>query len=180
MGSAILRALPAGYWSARAIALIIKAVSESQAPEPSPCPKCGRKWTPDAESCPRCGLVFALWRPESGTAPASLDAQAEEMWRNLQGNWSDSALHEELLKHCLQTNALAAAGRRYRERLDEHPKDAIAAHMQSQILVKASLGLSINKTQPSEPVTRNRWFWVVVLTAMALGIAGGLFWRHFR
>jgi hypothetical protein len=156
------------------------AVSETQEPETSACPKCGKKRLPDAEACPRCGLVFALWQPDSGVAPVNLDAQGAELWLKIQGNWSDSGLHEEFLKHCLQTNTLAAAGRLYRERLDENPKDALAANMQTQILTKASLGLSLAKTQPREPVTRNRWFWVVVLTAMALGIAGGLFWRHLR
>jgi hypothetical protein len=102
------------------------------------------------------------------------------LWQKVEGNWNDSALHEEFVKHCLQTNTLAAAGRLYRERLDQYPKDAVAAHMQYQILSKAALGLSIHKTQVHEALTRNRWFWVTVLTAMALGIAGGLFWRRFR
>ena len=102
------------------------------------------------------------------------------MWQEVQAEWNDSARHEEFLKHCLQTSTLAAAGRLYRERLDEQPGDALAAQMQSQILAKATLGLSINKTSRQEPVTRSRWFWLVVLTAMALGIAGGLFWRRLR
>ncbi len=110
----------------------------------------------------------------------ALDAKGEELWQRMQGTWSDGSLHEEFLRHCLQSGTLAAAGRLYRQRLDDDPKDAIAAQMQSQLLAKASLALSINRTQPREPVTRNRWFWVVVLTAMALGIAGGLFWRYIR
>ena len=116
------------------------------------------------------------------TAPpaVNLDAKGEELWQKIQGNWSDSALHEDFLKHCLQSGTLAAAGRLYRQRLDDDPKDALAAHMQGQVLAKAALGLSINKSQPREPVTRNRWFWVIVLTAMALGIAGGLLWRYIR
>lgn len=112
--------------------------------------------------------------------PASLDSQGAELWQKIASDWSDSALHEEFLKHCLQTGTLAAAGRLYRERLDQDPKDAVAAHMQSQVLAKAALHLSITRTQPREPLTRNRWFWVVVLSAMALGIAGGLFWRYLR
>ena len=158
----------------------MNVVSESQAPEASTCPKCGRKRSPEGESCPRCGLVFALWQEDGSAAPVNLDEHGAKLWNEIQANWSDSAQHEEFLKHCLQTNTLAAAGRLYRERLDENPKNALAAHMQSQILSKAAIGLAIHKTQPREPVTRNRWFWVVVLTAMALGIAGGLFWRRFR
>jgi hypothetical protein len=155
-------------------------VSEPQPPAPPLCPKCGKKHAPDDVACARCGLVFALWKAEAVAPVQPLDARGEELWRNIQGNWSDSALHEEFLRHCLQVNTLAAAGRLYRERLDENPKDALAAQMQSQVLAKAALGLTINRTTPQEPVTRSRWFWGVVLTAMALGIAGGLFWRRLR
>ena len=154
--------------------------SEPQTATAPGCPKCGKKRSLEATSCPRCGLVFALWKVESSPPLVPLDSRGDQMWKEVQGNWSDSARHEEFLKHCLQTGTLAAAGRLYRERLDENPKDAVAAHMQAQILSKATLTLSLNKSQPREAVTRSRWFWVVVLAAMALGIAGGLFWRRFR
>jgi len=144
------------------------------------CPKCGRRRADDAEACPRCGLVFSLWKPDLGATLVRLDQTGEALWRKVQDNWSDGAGHEEFLRHCLQTDTLAAAGRLYRERLDENPKDLLAAQMQSQVLSKAALGLSIHKSQPRTAVTRSRWFWVVVLAAMALGIAGGLFWRRFR
>lgn len=134
----------------------------------------------DVKACPRCGLVFALWKPEDGAAVIRLDAAGEELWRAVQANWNDSARHEAFLKHCLQTEALAAAGRLYRDRLDENPKDVLAAQMQSQVLAKASLGLSLNKSEPRTALTRTRWFWVVVLAAMALGIAAGLFWRRLH
>jgi len=111
---------------------------------------------------------------------APLDNRSGELWQAVQVHWSDSARHEEFLKHCLQTGTLAAAGRLYRDRLDENPQDAVAAQMQAQILAKATLTLDINKSQPREVMTRSRWFWAVVLLSMALGIAGGLFWRRLR
>jgi hypothetical protein len=144
------------------------------------CPKCGKKRAHGAEACPRCGLVFALWKAGDGTTVACLDQAGQEMWRKTQENWGDSQLHEEFLKHCLQTNSLAAAGRLYRDRLDENPRDVLAAQMQNQVLSKAALGLSLNKSQPRTALTRTRWFWVIVMTAMALGIAGGLFWRRLH
>jgi len=149
------------------------------APAPG-CPKCGKNRSPGAESCPRCGLVFALWKDESSAPMVPLDSRGNELWQAVQTHWSDAARHEELLKHCLLTGTLAAAGRLYRERLDENPKDAVAVQMQAQILSKATLTLSINKSQPRQAVTRSRGFWAVVLLAMALGIAGGLFWRKLR
>jgi hypothetical protein len=144
------------------------------------CPKCGKKGLPEAEACSRCGLVFALWKETDGPALVPLDARGAELWQKAQEHWSDSARHEEFLKHCLQTDTLAAAGRLYRERLDENPRDAVAAQMQGQVLAKAALSLSIHKSQPRQPVTRTRWFWTILLVAMALGIVGGLFWRRFR
>jgi len=144
------------------------------------CPKCGKKRQPEAESCPRCGLEFSRWKAEDGPTRASLDDRGTDLWKLVRQNWSDTARHEEFLKHCLKTGSLAAAGRLYRERLDEDPKDAVAAEMQGRILAKATLSLALHKTEAPVAVTRNRWFWLVVLTAMALGIVGGLFWRHLR
>jgi hypothetical protein len=141
------------------------------------CPKCSKKRAPEEKSCSRCGLTFALWKPDDGPPVVQLDSQGEALWKNLESHWTDSALHEEFLKHCLQSSTLAAAGRRYRAKLDENPKDAVAAEMQRQLLAKAALGLTINQSYAREPVTRTRWFWVVIILAMALGIAGGLLWR---
>jgi hypothetical protein len=153
---------------------------ESPSPSTETCPKCGKKRATDSTACPRCGLVFALWSPDSVPSSTVLDQRGISLWEGIQANWGDSARHEEFLRHCLQTDKLAAAGRLYRERLDATPNDVIAAQMQKEILSKATLGLSLHKTPPREPITRTKWFWTVVLTAMALGIAGGLFWRRFR
>jgi len=144
------------------------------------CPKCGKKRLPEGESCPRCGLVFTLWKEKSSPALIPLDRRGNELWQEVQGQWRDSARHEEFLKHCLQTGTLAAAGRLYRERLDESPRDAVAAQMQAQVLAKAALSLSIHKRQPRIPMTRTHWFWAIVLVAMAIGIAGGLLLRQLR
>jgi hypothetical protein len=155
-------------------------VTAADDPGSSTCPKCGKKGRKDAESCPRCGLVFALWTDVNSIPAANLDEAGTALWQKIEADWNDSARHEEFLKHCLQANLLSVAGRLYRDRLDENPKDAIATQMQAQVLAKATLGLTINKTQPREPVTRTRWFWIVVLSAMAIGIAAGLLWRRFR
>ena len=169
-------------WKARPFALIMLEMpsSEPQNETATYCPKCGKKRSPATAACPRCGLVFALWKEEGSTPLVPLDTRGNQLWQEVQDHWNESALHEEFLKHCLQIGSLAAAGRMYRERLDKNPKDAVAAQMQAQILAKATLTLSINKSQPREAMTRTRWFWAIILLAMALGIAGGLFWRRFR
>jgi hypothetical protein len=144
------------------------------------CPKCGKNRSAGVDACPRCGLVFALWKADGGVAPRRLDAVGEELLAKVREDWSDAARHEEFLRHCLQTGTLAAAGRLYRERLDENPKDLLAAQMQNQVLAKATLGLAIHKTVSRTAVTRSRWFWAIVLAAMALGIGAGLVWRRLH
>jgi hypothetical protein len=155
-------------------------VTEAEATASPACPKCGKQRSLESKSCPRCGLVFDLWQAESSVPLANLDDAGMELWRKIEANWSDTTLHEELLKHCLQTGSLAAAGRLYRERLDQDPKDSIAAHMQGQVLAKATVMLSVQRTQPRASMVRSRWFWLIVLLAMAMGIAAGLFWRRIR
>jgi hypothetical protein len=172
----------AGWLAASPVCVYHGCVTEAPSDSASSvsCPKCGKRRSAEAESCPRCGLVFALWNADEGAAALRLDATGEELWEKARANWCNAAGHEDFLKHCLQTGTLAAAGRLYRERLDDNPKDALAAQMQNQVLAKATLGLALNKSEPRTAVTRNRWFWVIVLTAMALGIAAGLFWRRLH
>lgn len=155
-------------------------MTEAEATTSPACPKCGKKRSPESQSCPRCGLVFDLWHADGSVPLASLDDPGTELWRKVEANWSDTAVHDDFIKHCLQTSSLAAAGRLYRERLDQDPKDSIAVHMQGQVLAKATVMLSVQRTQPRDSLVRNRWFWAIVLLAMALGIAAGLFWRQLH
>lgn len=143
------------------------------------CPKCAHKRNPDSDSCPRCGLVFALWNPESAPAPAVLDSEGEALWRKVEEQWDDGARHDGFVKHCLQHNQLSAAGRLYRARLDTFPGDTIATKMQAEIVAKASLTMAMAQQNraPSEPFTRSKWFWTIVLTAMALAIGAAFLWR---
>jgi len=133
------------------------------------CPKCGRKRDQGASACPRCGLRFALWSPAG-----------QVHWQQVEANWQDLRRHEEFAKYCLQANLLPAAGRCYRERLDRFPGDAIATKMQKEILAKAALGLMVQKRQPAAPVTRSKWFWVIILAAMAVAVAAAFVWGPGR
>jgi hypothetical protein len=131
------------------------------------------------ESCARCGLVFALWKPESSPAAVALDSEGETLWRKVEEEWNEAARHDGFVKHCLQHNLLSAAGRLYRARLDKTPGDAIAAKMQAEIVAKASLTMAMAQQRrgPSDPFTRSKWFWTIVLTAMALAIGAAFLWR---
>jgi hypothetical protein len=154
-------------------------MSESQtstSSDSAACPKCGHKRASGAPACPRCGLRFALWQPSMADPRAQLTPAGRELWQQAEANWQDLNRHEAFTKYCLQENLLPAAGRCYRDRLNRFPGDAMATKMQAAILVKATLGLLVQKRQPAEPVTRSKWFWVIILAAMALAIAAAFVW----
>ena len=152
----------------------------SPTPEASHCPKCQRDRATDLSACPRCGLVFELWQEAMVPPLPMLDQDGEALWQAARANWDNTAAHEAFIKYCLQVDLLGPAGRLYRERLDQNPKDAVAAAMQKQILSKAALTLDLHKSPMVVPVTRSKWFWLIVLSAMAMGILFGLFYRRFR
>ena len=150
--------------------------SETSSSDRATCPKCGHKRDKGAPACARCGLRFALWRPSLADRRTQLPPQGQELWQQVEANWQDVGRHEEFAKYCLQSNLLPAAGRCYRDRLDRFPGDSIATKMQAEILAKATLGLLVQQRQAAEPLTRSKWFWVVILAAMALAIAAAFIW----
>lgn len=133
------------------------------------CPKCGYKRRQENESCARCGLIYALWTPEKAAEVVTLDGGAEALWADVDNNWHDEAKHETFLKHCSAAGMLAAAGRRYRERLDRVSTDPIAAKMQERLLTMAAATIVASRPMTSVPITRTTWFWVVIAVC---GIAG--------
>jgi hypothetical protein len=141
------------------------------------CPKCGHKRTGGLLACPRCGLRFALWRPSQANLRAVMPPIGEELWWLVEASWQDQGRHEAFIKYCLQSNLLPAAGRCYREHLDRFPGDAIATKMQAEILTKASLGMMVQQRQAApSPFTRSKWFWAIMLAAMAAAIATAFVW----
>jgi hypothetical protein len=145
------------------------------------CPKCGRARATGVESCPRCGLVFARWKPPApvGAADGFLDTKGEKLWGELDEHWSDEARHQAFLKHCAAAGCLAAAGRRYRQRLDDHPEDGVAGRMQARIVAMVAATLTPTAAPPA-PVNRQRWLLVLAGVAALGGAVGGLLYRRFR
>jgi hypothetical protein len=141
------------------------------------CPKCGHKRTIGVPACPRCGLRFALWRPSKANLRAIMTPAGEDLWKKVETNWQDKSLHDEFVKFCLQSNQLPSAGRCYRDRLDRFPGDATASKMQAEILAKATLGMIVQKRQAaSAPFTRSKWFWVIILVAIAAALGAAFLW----
>jgi hypothetical protein len=142
------------------------------------CPKCShKKANPEQGACARCGLVFALWNPELATRVVALDERAESLWADVAANWSRVEAHDAFLKHCSVAQMLPAAGRRYRERLDERPGDEMALQMQKRVLAMATALMGTPAQKPPEPFTRSGAFWAVVVGALSLGIIAAMMFR---
>jgi hypothetical protein len=140
------------------------------------CPKCQHARRSEAESCARCGLVFALWSPDQAADVVRLDEQGEALWAAAQESWRDEDRHAAFLKHCSQSGLLAPAGRRYRERLDADPQDAVAARMQQKILSMATASF-VHPSKAAAPVTRTTWFWALLVACGIVGLLAAFLLR---
>ena len=151
---------------------------------PTPrCPKCHHERTRAAtsapsEACARCGLVFALWKPEAVSPAVVLDAEAERLWQAACDAWTAPASHDAFLKYCSTAGLLPAAGRRYREHLDAHPRDAVAERMQARVVSMAMALLGAPAQKPPAPFTRSTAFWLILLCSLFVGIIGALMFRR--
>lgn len=105
---------------------------------------------------------------------AQLDPQAEALWRNVEQAWQSVEAHDAFLKHCSLAGLLPAAGRRYRQRLDQDPVDATAQQMQKRVLAMATALLGAPPARPPAPFTRSTGFWVVLLCALFVGVMAAL------
>jgi hypothetical protein len=124
--------------------------------------------------------VFANWTSARAGAVTELDAEAERLWGEVQAGWQDPARHDAFVKHCSAAGLLAAAGRRYRLRLDEAPGDAEAARMQQRILTMAAAALAPLAAQRPAAAARGRFLLWAVIIGVAAGIVGSLVWRALR
>ena len=139
------------------------------------CPKCGQARPDGAEACARCGLVYANWNPELAAEIVKLDEAGEALWAAVQAAWDDTGRHDAFVKHCSQAGLLAAAGRCYRERLARAPVDPVGRRMQERIVLMASAVMgSVARSAAVEPVTRAKWFWLVIAAAVAAAALAAL------
>jgi hypothetical protein len=148
------------------------------APPPPECPKCGcRVPATDpldglpSQACKRCGLTFALWSPAQAREVIGLDEGGENLWSDVLADWSTVEKHDAFLKHCSLGGLLPLAGRRYRERLDDDPRDTMAARMQERVMAMATATFIRPAPVVAKAVTRTLWFWVVVMLFGLGGIA---------
>jgi hypothetical protein len=110
------------------------------------------------------------------TERGALEEEAERLWAEVESGWEESARHDAFLEHCASHRLLASAARRYRARLDQQPGDAVATRMQQRIIFLASQPLAALAGRPraASPLSRSRWFAVVVLLSAVAGVVGGM------
>jgi hypothetical protein len=102
--------------------------------------------------------------------PVDLDEEAA--WADLGRQWGDPLAHRAFLARCLDLEALARAGARYRAVLEATPDDPVAAAGRDEVLRRATvLGLAaMPRTAPAAPASP--WLKRALLAALVvLGIA---------
>lgn len=114
---------------------------------------------------------------EPAPAIPPLDATASALFAACEAAWDDDERHDKFVKYCSTAGLMATAAQQYRRHLDQHPGDATATRMQRRIVTMASLLLVTHQAAP-KPLTRSRWFVVLIVLAGAAGVvAAALYGR---
>lgn len=113
---------------------------------------------------------------DAGAPPAAippLDPTATALFVACEASWDDEQRHDKFVKYCSASGLLATAARQYRLRLEKQPDDPVATRMQQRIVTMASFLLTTHQPPP-EPLTRSRWFLVLVGVAAIAGLLAAL------
>jgi hypothetical protein len=102
-----------------------------------------------------------------------LDPTATALYAACEAAWDDEQRHDKFVKYCSASGLLASAARQYRVRLQQHPGDPTATKMQQRIVTMTSFLLTRHQPPP-EPLTRSRWFLVLVGVAAIAGLLAAL------
>ena len=102
-----------------------------------------------------------------------LDPTATALFTACEAAWDDEQLHDKFVKYCSASGLLATAARQYRLRLEQHPADSVSTKMQQRIVTMASFLLTTHQPPP-QPLTRSRWFLVLVGVAALAGLLAAL------
>jgi hypothetical protein len=106
-------------------------------------------------------------------------AEEATAWAAVLVAWEDEAAHRAYLSRCLDLEALARAGGRYREVLAARPGDPAAARWRDEVIRRATVaGLaSIPREAPAVP-RLPRWVrpaFLALLGVVVIGLAVALF-----
>ena len=104
----------------------------------------------------------------------------DEAWADLVARWSDEEAHRAFLSRFNDLDALAEAGRRYRDALARQPDDPVALRWRDELVRKATvLAMSqMPRTAPPRPVPPG--VRRAVLALLALASLAMVFWIATR
>jgi len=143
------------------------------------CPKCISVRAAEAQSCPACGLHFSNSVLDGALLPS---AALEAAWTELASHWGEAAEHTRFVRMASAAGELAAAGRLYRIRLAQAPKDALARTSLEAAIKLASAPVSVEalKTLPDAVAAKRRVVAAVGATAVLLGLLAVSLFRLLR
>lgn len=146
---------------------------------PEACPKCGTPVIPARTHCATCGLAH-----ERMAAFATLrDDVAEPLtnaWQRAVEAWDERARHDEVLRLVTQHDAYAWAAARYRDRLKDHPGDAVGTEQLERIKRAAEATLVANAAVRDTSTPGPYRNTMLILAIFILAIVGGLIYAMVR
>jgi hypothetical protein len=100
----------------------------------------------------------------------------EAVWAEIEARWQEEDIHRAYLARCHDLDALAAAGRRYRDALDRRPGDAVALRWRDEVVRRAAaLALAqLPRTRP--PRSMPAGLRTAFLALIILAVLGSIAW----
>ena len=145
------------------------------------CPKCSILNAESADHCTACGLKRALWSTWKQEHVEG-DAILQEKWIELEKNWQNKALHQELANHCRKTSELPWLASKYRKKSIVSPGDPFCQAHLEKITKQAQLFMLKNKSAPHSnealgtSKTPRKWgIYISFLFFLILLVLGALF-----
>ncbi|HWM86405.1 MAG TPA: zinc ribbon domain-containing protein [Kofleriaceae bacterium] len=150
-------------------------------PPSTVCPKCDSPLSPSESACPSCGLrraMFGRFRASHGDrVPAAL----EQLWRQVESQWSDPELHERFLSQVSLCGAYAYAASRYRRAARQRQSDAISKLQLERLSRMVHAVMAVSAVRKDERGARPyRGVIALLVLLVAAGGIGSLYMFHKR
>lgn len=81
--------------------------------------------------------------------PDGLEPALWQAWRKVLSDWHSPLAHDAFVRLCVELNALAFAGARYREHLQAHPADPVALLGRDHVLTQAMAPATVHTNRPA-------------------------------
>ncbi len=152
------------------------------APPGTVCPKCDSPLSPSEPACPSCGLRRVMFGRFRAGAADRVPAQLELLWRDVEAQWADPALHERFMAQVSLCGAYAYAASRYRRAAKQRQSDAIANLQLERLsrMVHAVMAVSSVRAAEERGARPYRGLIVLLVFLVGLGAFGAIYLFHRR